>query len=214
MHRQKKLIKNTISSLIFQICTIICGFILPRLILKSFGSEVNGLINSITQFLGLISFLELGVGAVIQSSLYKPLAVKEEEEVSKIVVSGQKFFSKLAKILLIYVVILMCIYPLLAKQNFGFLYTATLIGVLSISSFAQYYFGIVNRILLTADQKGYISYNAQTITLILNTLVCYFLIKMNMSIHIVKLVTSLIYILRPLAILIYVRKNYKINWEV
>ena len=78
--RGKKLFLNTGSSLIFQVTTIICGFILPRLILKAFGSEVNGLVNSITQFLGIISFLELGVGSVIQSSLYKPLADKDENQ--------------------------------------------------------------------------------------------------------------------------------------
>ena len=97
--RKKKLAANTASSLIFRICTIICGFILPRLILNSYGSEINGLVNSITQFLGIISFLELGVGAVIQSALYKPLAEKNDIEISKIVVSGQKFFSKIRYIL-------------------------------------------------------------------------------------------------------------------
>ena len=56
--REKRLFYNTISSLVFQVTTIICGFILPRLILNAFGSEVNGLVNSITQFLGVISFLE------------------------------------------------------------------------------------------------------------------------------------------------------------
>lgn len=212
--RGKRLAINTLSSFIFQICTIVCGFILPRLILKNFGSEVNGLVNSITQFLGIISFLELGVGAVIQSSLYKPLADKDNLQISKIVVSGQKFFTKLASILLLYVVLLMGIYPFVANQNFGFLYTATLIGVISISSFAQYYFGIVNRLLLNADQKGYISYNAQTITLIFNTIACFILINLGASIHIVKLTTSLIYIVRPLALMLYVKKHYHINWEI
>ncbi|MDU2201798.1 MAG: sugar isomerase, partial [Anaerococcus hydrogenalis] len=95
MGRKKLLALNTSSSLIFQLTTIICGFIVPRLILQTYGSEINGLINSIMQFLAIISFLELGVGAVIQSSLYKPLAEKNDEEISKIVVSGQRFFSRL-----------------------------------------------------------------------------------------------------------------------
>ena len=94
--REKKLAKNTISSLFFQITTIVCGFILPRLILNSFGSEINGLVNSINQFLQIIAFLELGVGAVVQSSLYKPLADGNNEEISKIIVSAGKFFKKLA----------------------------------------------------------------------------------------------------------------------
>ena len=88
--RSKKLANNTISSLILQITTIICGFILPRLILGHFGSEINGLVNSITQFLSIIAFLDLGVGAVFQSSLYRPLAENDNDSLSKIFVSGQK----------------------------------------------------------------------------------------------------------------------------
>ena len=71
--RGKKLALNTITSLVLQVVSVICGFILPRLILESFGSDVNGLVNSITQFLGVITLLDLGVGAVVQSALYKPL---------------------------------------------------------------------------------------------------------------------------------------------
>lgn len=214
MERKKRLALNTSTSLLFQVVTIICGFILPRLILKSFGSEVNGLVNSISQFLAIISFLELGVGAVIQSSLYKPLAEKDNEQISRVIVSGQKFFSKLARILLVYVVVLMVCYPFVANQKFGFIYTATMIGVISISSFAQYYFGIINSLLLTADQKGYVSYISQTITLIMNTAACFILIKFGAGIHIVKLVTSLIYALRPLVLAIYVKRHYDLNWNI
>lgn len=212
--KKNQLIANTVSALIFQVATILCGFILPRLILGAYGSEVNGLVNSILQFLGIISFLELGIGSVIQYSLYKPLANKDTDQISRVVVSGQKFFSKLATILAVYVVVLIMVYPVIAKQNFGFLYTATLIVVLSISSFAQYYFGIINRLLLTADQKGYISYNAQTVTLILNTMACFILIQVGAGIHLVKLITSLIYVLRPLALSIYVHKHYNIDWKI
>lgn len=214
MGRKKLLALNTSSSLIFQVTTIICGFILPRLILESYGSEVNGLVNSIMQFLAIISFLELGVGAVIQSSLYKPLADKDYDQISRVVASGQKFFSRLAMILLFYVLILICVYPLIVKANFGFLYTATMILVISISSFAQYYFGVVNSLLITANQRGYFSYNIQTITLVLNTIACFILIKLGASIHIVKLTTSLIYLARPLILSFYVKKNYKINWDI
>lgn len=212
--RRKKLAANTVSSLIYRICAIICGFILPRLILESYGSEVNGLVNSITQFLGIISFLELGVGSVIESALYKPLAERNENEISKIAVSGQKFFSKIALILVVYVVLLICIYPVIAKQNFGFIYTAVLIFAISISSFAQYYFGIINSLLLTADQKGYISYNVQIVTLVLNTAACFVLIKLGASIQVVKVVTSLFYMIRPLIVAFYVKKYYNINWKI
>lgn len=212
--RKKKLIYNTISSLVFQVTTIVCGFILPRLILNAFGSNVNGLVNSITQFLGIISFLELGVGAVVQSALYKPLAENRKNDVSKIVSSANKFFRKLAQILTVYVIALFMFYPIFVAKEYSFWYITTLILAISISSFAQYYFGIVNRLLLTADQRGYVQYIAQTIAVIANTVACYFLILLGCSIQIVKLVTSLIYLIQPLAIYLYVKKHYKIDTKI
>ncbi len=212
--RKKRLFYNTFSSLIFQVTTIVCGFILPRLILNAFGSNVNGLVNSITQFLGIISFLELGVGAVVQSALYKPLAEKKQNEVSKIIVSANNFFRRIAQILLIYVVFLVFFYPIFVSKDYDFTYTATLIVAISISSFAQYYFGIVNRLLLTADQRGYVQYNAQTIAVIGNTVACYILIAIGCNIQVVKLVTSLIYLLQPFFIHLYIRDHYKINMKI
>ena len=157
--------------------------------LSYYGSEVNGLVNSITQFLQIIAFLDLGVGAVVQSSLYKPLADGDNNQISCVLKSASRFFQRLAQILLVYVVILIGIYPYIANQNFGFMYTATLIVAMSISSFAQYYFGVVNRLLLLADQRGYVQYNIQTVTLILNTIACTVLITCGASIQFVKLTT-------------------------
>lgn len=194
--------------------SVICGFILPRLILESFGSDVNGLVNSITQFLGVITLLDLGVGAVVQSALYKPLADNNTNMISKIYVSANKFFRRLAEILLVYVVLLMIFYPMLVNKSFGHMYTALLIAAICISSFAQYYFGIVNSLLLNADQRGYIQYVAQIITLILNTFACYIIIKLGASIQIVKLTTSLIFLLRPLFLVFYVKKHYSIDPKI
>lgn len=209
--RKKRLARNTITSFLFQVTTIICGFIVPRLILVTFGSEVNGLVNSITQFLSIISFLEFGVGAVVQSALYKPLADGDNNKISQILVSANKFFRKLAQILFVYVAVLIAVYPLIAKQNFGHMYSALLIAAMSISYFAQYYFGVVDRLLLTADQRGYIQYTAQTITLILNTVACYIEIKCGASIHIVKLTTSLVFLLRPIYLRWIVNRKYSID---
>ena len=212
--RGKKLALNTVTSLLLQITSVVSGFILPRLILGAFGSNVNGLVNSISQFLGVITLLDLGVGAVVQSSLYKPLADKNKNEVSKIYSSASKFFKKLAMILLVYVCVLLFVYPLIVNKDFGFFYSATLIAAICISSFAQYYFGIVNSLLLSADQKGYIQYTAQIITIVLNTIACAVLIYLGCSIQIVKLTTSLVFLLKPLYLVLYVKKHYCIDKSI
>ncbi len=212
--RNRYLKLNTISSLSYQLVNIVCNFILPRLILKAYGSEVNGLVNSIAQFLHIIGFLELGVGSVVQSALYKPLAEKNFESVSKVVASAQKYFRILAYILSGYVVVLIIAYPFIAEQNFGWVYTAFLIFAISISSFAQYYFGAVDSLLLNADQHGYVQYVTQIITLLLNTATCALLIYLGAGIHAVKLTTSCFFLLRPLVFRIYITKHYRIDRKI
>ncbi len=211
---KKRLLLNTISSVLLQIVTVVCGFILPRLILGQFGSEVNGLVQSITRFLSIISFLELGVGYVIQSALYKPLLDNDTVRISEIVCSGSAFFSKIARVLFFYVLVLIILFPLWDGGEFTWLYTTTLILAISISYFAQYYFGLINRLLLNADQRGYIQYFTQIGVIIANTLISVILIKSNQSIQVVKLASSLVYLAGPLYLKNYVDKYYRIDRKI
>ena len=208
--RNKLLLKNAFTSLFYQVSTIICGFILPGLIIKVYGSEVNGLYNSVNQFLHIIAFLEMGLGAVVQSALYKPLAEKDDVNAGRIFHSASRFFNRIMLALLIYTLILVGVYPLVVK-TFGFAYTAFLIAILSFSYFSQYYFGIVDGLFLTADQRGYIQFTLQSITMLLNTVVSVVLIKTGFGIHAVKLSAAVIFLLRPVVLKIYIKKHYNIN---
>ena len=56
--RKRKAIINIIFSLLLQLVTVVSGFIVPRLFIGTFGSEVNGLVNSIASFVGYITLLQ------------------------------------------------------------------------------------------------------------------------------------------------------------
>lgn len=208
---KKKLYINTIVSLIFQVSSVVIGLILPRLILQTFGSDVNGLVQSITQMLSVISLLDLGVGAVVQAALYKPLANNDKDSINSIYWSAKKFFNIIAGILIIYVCGLCVYYGIFKSNTYGWVYTCTLIGAIAISYFAQYYFGICNMLLLNADQKVYIVTIVNLFGLFANAIATIILLHLNMSIQVVKLTSSLIYLLRPLILEFYVRRNYKIK---
>lgn len=214
MTRKTKLMLNSASSLIYQMITIVCGFILPRFFLSFYGSAVNGLVSSITQFLGFISLAECGVGAVVQSALYKPLANNDMQEVSKIMKSADRFFKRIVYILLAYIAILMVFYPLITLKSFDYFFTLVLIFVISISSFVQYYLGMTYRLLLNADQLGFIQYSIHSAALILNTVSCILLMKAGTSIQIVKLTTSLIFLIQPLLLAAIAKRKYKIDHKI
>lgn len=214
MTRKTKLMLNSASSLLYQLITIVCGFILPRLFLSYYGSAVNGLVTSVTQFLGFISLAECGVGAVVQSALYKPLADNDMASVSRIFVSSERFFRKVAWLLAGYTVVLMAVYPLITLDRFDFFFTLALIFVISISSFAQYYLGMTYKLLLNADQLGYIQYIIHSVALLLNTVCCVLLVKGGASVQIVKLTTSLIFLVQPVLLAVIARKKYKIDRHI
>lgn len=88
---KKKVILNIGCTTLCQLMTLISGLIVPRLILSTFGSEANGLVSSLTQFLNYISLVEGGIGSVVLTALYRPLAKKEDKEVSSVLKAARKF---------------------------------------------------------------------------------------------------------------------------
>lgn len=200
-------------ALFLQIFSVAYAFVLPRFFLECYGSAVNGLISSITQFLGFIALAECGVGAVVQSALYKPLSQKNNIELSKIIVSAEHFFRNIAKILLFYTFVLGAVFPCFIDEKFDFFYTAGLIFIISISSFAQYYFGITYRLLLNSDQFGFVPIILQIVTYSLNLVSSIFLMKQGCSVHVVKFVSSLVFLVQPIVLSIIAHRWYHIDWK-
>ena len=211
MSRKEKLILNTVTGIIKQIVTVICGFILPRYMLLYYGSSVNGLISSISNFLGFISLLDMGVGAVIQANLYKPLADKDTGMISQIVVSSERFFRRLVYIFIGYIVALCFLFPVLFDSRYDAWFTVSLLLIISISTLVQFLYGMTYQLLLNADQKSYVPLLLQIFTIVANTIFAVILMKLGMPVHIVKLMTAAVYVLRPLLQMAYVRKHYDIN---
>ena len=209
--RRKKAVINIISSLILQICSIIVGFIIPRLIIGSYGSNVNGLVVSITQFLSFITLLEAGFGPVIKSLLYKPISQKNKDEIERILKASERIFRKIAYIFLAYIIVLCAFFPMIITKEFDKIYTVSLLVIISISTFAEYYFGMTYKLYLQAEQKTYVINIIQISAHIINTIVVFVLIKLNLSIQAVKLVSSIIFILRPVLQNIYVKKKYNLE---
>ncbi|SFB88837.1 polysaccharide biosynthesis C-terminal domain-containing protein [Butyrivibrio sp. YAB3001] len=212
MSRKKKLLLNTCTGILKQIISIICGFILPRSFLLYYGSSVNGLISSINTFLSFVILLDLGVGAVVQANLYKPLADRDNDQISRIAKSSDTFFRRLLLIFVGYIACLCFFFPKIV--NFGTWYTLSLLLIISVSTIAQSLLGITYQLLLNADQKSYVQLMMQIVTIVLNAISAIFLMRAGASIHVVKLMTAGIYLLRPLGQMLYVRKHYDLDMKI
>lgn len=209
--REKRAKANIVISLVCQILTLICGFIVPRLLIHTFGSEAYGATSSITQFLAYITLLEGGIAGVTRAALYKPLAERNNEVISSVVSEIKHFFRIIAYIFVGYVLVLACCFKTISHtQYFDWMTTFILVIVISASTFAQYFIGISNAVLLQADQKTYITNIISITATVINTILVVVLVRLGANLVLVKLGSSIIFVLRPIVLGIYVRNNYKI----
>ncbi len=209
--RLKKAKYNIIVLAINQVVVFICSLILPRFILVSFGSEYNGIISSITQFLNFISILRLGIAGATRVELYKSLGKNDIEKTSQIVKATEKFLRKVGIIFLVYLLSLAIMYPIIIETTYNWLEISSLVIIIGIGTFAEYFFGMTYQTLLAADQKIYIYNIIHIVSTILNTLIACILIKLGFSIQIVKLGSALVFTMTPIILNIYVSKKYKLN---
>lgn len=212
--RQIRAKKNIFTSLLSQVILIICGIIVPRLMIGAFGSEAYGATSSITQFLAYITLLEGGIGGVARAVLYKPLAQNDTAVIGAIMAEIKRFFKVIAWIFAGYVLILaVCFYRISDISSLNWISTALLVLVISISTFGQYFIGISNSILLQADQKNYITNAISIASTVLNTIFIIILIQLGCNLIMVKLVSSCIFFMRPVALWLYVRRYYSFREE-
>ena len=202
---------NTFSSILLQIVTIINGFIIPRLILSAFGSETNGLVSSLNQFLNYVSLLEGGFNSVIMSKLYKPIAKGDEETVSSIVRTSTHFFRHISYILIGYAVILAFVYPALSNSSFDYGFIASLTMILAIKLFSQFCFSFSYKNLLNASRHGYIVHFSQIVLIILDAISAILIVKFFPSIHLLKFASALIFVSQPIIYRHYVNKYFKLD---
>lgn len=206
---------NILISLISQIVTLVCGLIVPGLMIRSYGSEAYGATTSIAQFLAYMSLLEGGVGSVARAALYKPLARMDLTAISQVMIEVKKFFRIVAWIFVAYVLVLACGYKFISNiQCFDWISSFLLVVVISISTFAQYFIGISYSILIQAAQKTYITQAIQATSIIANTIIILVMINMGFNLIMVKFVSSIVFAVRPLLMWLYVKYNYNLSNNV
>lgn len=211
---RKTVSKNIIASVLLQLVTILSGFIVPKVILSHFGSEVNGLISSITQFLNYIQLLEGGLSSVIMAALYKPLLNDDKRRISGIINATEGFFRKVGIIYVVYTFIIALVYPLVFDTGFSYVYSIALVLVLGINLFVQYFFSLSYKILLNADRKVYFVSLCQIGIVCVNTISVVLTARIFNDVLILKLISGLIYFIQPIVYSVYIKRHYQINKNV
>ena len=120
--RTKRVALTVGTSLLSEGVALVCGLVLPKMILSNFGSAYNAISQSISQFISYISLMKAGIGGATAVALYKPLAEKDTKEISEVLASTEKFMRKISYIFLIFVCALSIFYPLVLVRDYDWFF--------------------------------------------------------------------------------------------
>lgn len=213
--KSKIVLRNIISNIIYQVTTIISGLVIPILIIKYYGSEINGLNATVNQAIAYLHLVEAGIGMASIQALYKPLSDRDHNQINGVLSATRQLYNKSGLLFLILVLVLSILYPLIIEESIDKFITIGLVLVLGLGGVVEYFLHGKYRVLLLADQKGYIIFNLQSLASILSTALKIFLIYQNYNIVIVQGIATIIFILRVIFLKLYINKNYtNINYKV
>ena len=215
MSRTQKFFYNSISTAFYQLIVMIAGFITPRIMLKYYGSEINGLVSSINQFIIYFNLVEAGLSGAAIYALYKPLAENNHKAINSIVSAARKFYTQSGYIFIFLTLGLAAFYPFFVETNMLTpLNVGLLVLILGTNGALEFLTLAKYRVLLSADQKTYVISLASIVHIITNTIIVIVLGTIQVNIVLLRFIALMSIFSRSFILMIYVRKKYKyINYK-
>lgn len=204
----KKVKYNFIFSIIGQLVTIGIGIIIPRLYIVSFGSEVNGFINSINQVFTYVALLEAGVGGASLQALYKPVSLNDKNKINGILSATNYFYQRTGTWYLIIVILLAFLYPLIITSDLSYWLMFSLVALVGVSGALPYFCQAKYRILLEAEGKNYVISFISTIQSIILSSGKLILLLIGCNVILVQTVYLIINLLISFIYYVYIKKKY------
>lgn len=197
------------STAVYQAAVILTGFIVPRIIISQYGSEVNGLVNSLTQIINYFSVVEAGISGAAVVMLYRPLSRSDWPAISKIVTAAKWFYIKSGAVFTALVVLLAAAYPFLGRVGFlGPVEIAVLVFALGAKGFLDFFTLSKYRVLLTADRRTWVIQAASSLYQVLNAVIVFALASLGAPV-VAAYALSLIAILsRTIILVLYAKIHY------
>ncbi len=177
--RTSKSIKNAQIALLFYLLNLILQFYSRKIFLEYLGSEVLGLNTTAQNLINFLNLAELGIGAAVSYSLYKPLLENNKSVINDIISIQGWLYRRIAYIVIGAGIILMFFFPsIFSKTNLPLWYTYGSFISLSVAALLGYFVNY-NQIILSADQKEYkitqCTQITKTIKVILQIVAIYYL---------------------------------------
>ncbi|MEJ9228305.1 hypothetical protein LAV79_02080 [Peribacillus butanolivorans] len=206
----KNLNMNMTTSMLLQLVNIGYGILLPRIIIISYGSEMNGLVSATLQLIGYMKIVEAGLSTASIRQFYDPLVKKDSKKISDLFQSINYYYKKIANYFIVLSLICALVYALIVNTNVSNLYVFLLVSVISLSTYLDFSFGIKFYIYFLANKEVYKYQLAQIISQVVKISITLMGVYFNIDLILLMLFLSLIVLIKVYILTIFFKRE-KIN---
>lgn len=206
-------IDNAIKSIFFgyigNIIAVLLGFVSRTLFIYTLGATYLGINGLYTNVLSVLSLADLGIGTAMNYSLYEPVARQNYEKIKSLMLLYKRAYRLIAFVVAMLGLLLVPFLKYIIKEP----------GTIGINDLTIYYliflFNTVSTYLVSykyslvsAEQKGYIQTNIQTITTIITIIAQLIILLIYKNFLLYLLTAALIGLIQKIYLNIYLNRLY------
>ena len=207
--KDSRIKNNLISSLIYQVVLISLSFLLPRLYLENFGSEVNGVLSTIKQIFVYMVLLEAGVGLATTQALYKRIGEKDYKSANEVLSATNSYYIKTGIIYLAIVLIIAIVYAYVIPTSINSNVVFLIIILTALPALFSYFVQAKYRILMEVDGRKYVINNSETILQLASNIGKILVLLLTDSLILIQLVYCIMSLVQLAFLYFYAKRRYE-----
>lgn len=208
-NKDSRIKHNLISSLVYQVVLISLSFLLPRLYLENFGSEVNGVLSTIKQIFIYMFLLEAGVGLATTQALYKRIGEKDYNSANEVLSATNSYYIRTGIIYLAIVLVIAIVYAYVIPTSIDSNVIFLIIILTALPALFSYFVQAKYRILMEVDGRKYVINNSETILQLASNAGKILVLLLTDSLILIQLVYCIMSLIQLAFLYFYAKRRYK-----
>lgn len=156
MNRTKIALKGTYISIFFTVIQGLLTFWRTRIIITTYGTDVNSISAAATQVFSYLVLFESGLGAAYLFKMYRPYANKDFQRVNALYIGLANSLKRISVKMLVGVIAAAILYPLILGENsVAYVRAVMIILLLGIRFVYPYYFTLAKKNMLIVQERQY-----------------------------------------------------------
>ena len=205
---------NLLSGIAYQVILIVLSFLLPRLYLENFGSEVNGVLSTIKQIFVYMTLLEAGIGLATTQALYKPVAERDQAGINAILSATRRYYAKTGVVYAVFVLVIAVVYAYIVPTSINSLTLLCIILLSALPTLFSYFVQASCRILLEVDGRKYVITNSETVLQLLSNVGKILVLLLTDSLILIQFVYCVLALLQLGYVYMQAKRKYPwLDWK-